>query len=338
MRKINTFIGNIFVFLVSLLVSTIILELVLRVSPISDRLGWNGNLSVAYRASKLKKDAKVKIVVLGDSFVMWRAGTGVNMFNHVERHFCKRKISIVNLGEGGSNILNYIAVYENYVNLKPDGIIMCVFLGNDVQPYSGYPNLIFKNEEKGNIKDFWKRNSVLANASFRLAKKIFPFLHFGVFEHNLRLIQQDGGFSDFYIQERIKKIDPHIIKLAKADIINNWMVATGIALPLCYQYLFSLESEGSRIAADSTIRLIGEFYNKIDVKNFLVVLLPESIQVSTRYDDFYKRCGFSLDELPLYKRRLLTKYMGKRLNEMGIMNIDATDALEKEPSNTYIYI
>jgi len=44
--------------------------------------------------------------------------------------------------------------------------------------------------------------------------------------------------------------------------------------------------------AEDTLRLIRDFCSAQKVKNFLVVLLPESLQVSEQYDNFFKRCGY----------------------------------------------
>ena len=60
-----------------------------------------------------------------------------------------------------------------------------------------------------------------------------------------------------------------------------------------------------------------------------MVLLPESLQVSEKYDDFYKRCGYDLDNFPLSERRGLIRYLQRRLGDFGIMSLDATPALEK---------
>jgi len=96
-----------------------------------------------------------------------------------------------------------------------------------------------------------------------------------------------------------------------------------------YKNLFMESSQKGRAAAESTIKLIRDFYQAQGVKNFLVVLVPESLQVSEQYDDFFKRCGYDLDNFPLPERRGLTRYLQRRLGELGIMTLDPIPALEK---------
>ena len=62
----------------------------------------------------------------------------------------------------------------------------------------------------------------------------------------------------------------------------------------------------------------------------MVIFLPESLQVSTNYDYFFKECGFNLEDFPLRERRKITNYIETQLNKSGIKTLDTTSALEKE--------
>jgi len=314
-------------------------ELLLRALPLSDRLGWNRVPPFSKRIEQFNLKAKTKIVCLGNSFAIWRAGEGVNMFDYAQKSLFSKGCAILNLGVAGTTIEQYMAIYNTSVRFKPDGIIMCLYLGNDIYNYSSLPvnDAMPIDEGPGGQgwKSFFKRHSILANLIFRFGKEHIPFLRSGFFEGNIKELQKSHGLSSEVIQSRIKQIDPRLLTLAKSDAINSWILAQAIAHPAYYKDLFALRSQDAFIAADETVAIIEKFYRKQGLRDFFVVLLPESIQVSEKYDYFFKQCGFDLDDFPLPERRKVTLYIQKKLNESGIRTLDTTAALASE-ENVFI--
>jgi hypothetical protein len=333
---IRNLIINVILTIVTFSILISVCELVLRVSSLSDRLGWNRVPALSRRTEKFNLNAKIKIVCLGDSFVAWRAGEGKNMFDYLQKDLSHKDCAILNLGRPGVDIDRYIAIYKKYMRFKPDLVIMCVFLGNDIRSYASYPSLDeirlydFDSIPGQKWVVFLKRHSILANLIFRFAKERIPFLRSHIFERSIKEMQQDAGFSDDFIQTRIKQIDPRILELAKSDAINPWTPAMGIMFPDYYKTLFTLSSPDSLNAARRTVDIIREFYKKEVSNDFLVVFFPESLQVSEERDNFFKKCGFNLDGFPLEERRKIIRYLEARLNASGIKTIDTTFALQKE--------
>jgi hypothetical protein len=155
------------------------------------------------------------------------------------------------------------------------------------------------------------------------------------FENSVNALKKRYNLPDRYIQDRIKQLDPRIIELAKSDAINVWLPALGIAFPNYYKKYLSLNSQDAILSANSIITITDEFYKKQKIKNFFVILFPESNQVSEEYDDFFKKCGFDLEDFSLPERRKITQYIQNRLIERGIKTIDVTLALE-EKGNCFI--
>jgi hypothetical protein len=325
---------NLGLLLAVLLLCGVGLELAWRALPISDSMGWNRTLPLAERAKRFEVSAPMKIVALGDSFAEWRAGEESNMFDLLQKDFSDRGGRILNLGHAGTDVSDHTAAYHNYVGFKPDAIIMCLYLGHAVLDYDEWSrskrtDLASFESQQSAGKQFIKRQSTVINSLFRLGKQHLAFMQSGSFDKMVKILQKQAGFSDAQVQSRMAKLDPKMIEYARSDTVNGWTVAFGLILPAYYQGLFLESSQKGRAAADSTLKLIQDFYRAQGVRNFLVVLVPESLQVSQQYDDFFKRCGYDLDNFPIEERRGLTRYLQRRLGEQGIMTLDPIPALEK---------
>lgn len=325
--------GNLVLILVAVALCAVGLEFACRALPVSDSMGWNRTPPLAERTKRFEVSSPMKIVALGDSFAEWRSGEGVNMFDLLQADLSGQGCKILNLGQAGTDVMDYIEAYQHYVNFKPDGIIICLYLGDDVYDYSKKVNVkageSASEAPQSEIKTFIKKHSVVLNFLFRLSKQYLPVMQAGSFDSNLKILQEKAGLTDAQVQSRMARLDPKIIELARSDSVNPWVPATGLINPEYYKELFVDSSPKGRAEAESTLKLIRDFYGAQKVKNFLVVLLPESLQVSEQYDDFFKRCGYDLDNFPLQERRGLIRYLQKRLGDSGIMSLDATPALEK---------
>jgi hypothetical protein len=308
------------------------LEFAFRLLPFTDTMGWSRTLSTAERTKRFDSAAPKKIVALGDSFTEWRTGDGVNMFDLLQKDFADQGCRILNLGHSGTDVIGYADSYRRYVTFQPDAVVMGLYLGNDVYDYKDTTHIKgvdqqYLEDTRLGVKWFIKRHSTVINFLFRLGKQHFTFMQAGSFDKTLKGLQ--GRRSDAEIQSRMAQIDPKMIELARSDSVNCWLVALGIADPTFYKDLFLESSQPGRMAAEATIRVIQAFHDELKGRNFLVVLIPVSLQVSEEYDDFFKRCGYDLENFPLYERRGLTRYFQRRLGESGIMTLDPTPVLEK---------
>ena len=325
--------GNLALMLAALVLCAVGLEFACRMLPVSDSMGWNRTLPLSERAKRFDAAAPLKIVALGDSFVEWRAGEGVNMFDLLQGDLSRQGGKILNLGQAGTDVIDYIESYRQYVHFTPDAIILCLTLGNDVYDYSEKVEVKAGESDAGasqsGVKAFIKKHSVVVNFLFRLSKQYFPVMRAGSFDQDVKNLQKKAGLTDAQVKSRLARLDPKIIELARSDAVNPWVPAIGAISPEFYKELYRESSQQGRAQAEDTLRLIRDFRSGQKVKNFLVVLLPESLQVSEKYDDFYKRCGYDLDNFPLPERRGLIRYLQRRLGDFGIRSLDATPALEK---------
>jgi hypothetical protein len=325
--------GKLVLILVAVVLCALGLEFACRMLPVSDSMGWNRTLPLSERTKRFDASSPLKIVALGDSFAEWRAGEGVNMFDLLQVDLSSQGCKILNLGQAGTDVIDYIEAYRRYVNFTPDATILCLTLGNDVYDYS--EKVEVKEVESGSeasqsgMKGFIKKHSVVLNFLFRLSKQYLPVMQAGSFDQDVKSLQKKAGLTDAQVQNRLARLDPKIIELARSDAVNPWVPAIGAISPEYYKELYSESSPQGRAMAEDTLRLIRDFCSAQKVKNFLVVLLPESLQVSEKYDDFFKRCGYDLDNFPLQERRGLIRYLQRRLGDFGIMSLDATPALEK---------
>jgi hypothetical protein len=337
----RTTLVNLIVLVAAVVVSLYAAELILRMSPLSDKLGWNRVIALSKRVAQFNPSARIKIVVLGDSFAEWRAGEGLNMFDQLRAASSAQGYSILNLGRGGTDIDMYVAIYRKYVHFTPELVVICFYLGNDIHKYASYGKIeqISVEDSIDLVKNKWllflKKHSILANLAFRFAKDRIPFLQSGFFEGNVKALQKENGIPDEVLRRRLQTMDSSIVASAKSDAINPWLPAIGLINPEYYKELFGLRTPDAYAAADASIGLISQFKEKEHIKNLLVVFIPESLQVSASYDGFFRKCGFDLDGFTLDQRRNITRYIETKLQAGGIQTLDCIPTLEKE-TNPYI--
>jgi len=331
--KFKSKLVNGFLLLTSISAVLGISEFIVRQLPVSHRLGCVATPSVQERFDKFKKGTNKVIVILGDSFAVWHTGTGRNMFDYVKNDLLREDYTVLNLASPGADVNGYISTYEKFVSFKPDCIIMCLYLGDDVYIYET-PNRVRKVDpyylKAQEFKRLLKRHSILLNLIFRVLKQKISFLRSDFFERIIEQLQEDYQVSDAYIESRIGLIDQDVLEKAKSDVINPYILANGVIVPDHYKTGFGMESEASHLAVKSTVELIHKLYTESQVNKFFVVLLPESLQVSKSYDDFYLKCGFNLNNFPLEKRRKIIEDLKIKFNKIGINVIDLIPGLAKE--------
>ena len=129
--------GNLALMLAALVLCAVGLEFACRLLPVSDSMGWNRTLPLSERAKRFDAGAPLKIPALGDSFVEWRAGEGVNMFDLLQGDLSRQGCKILNLGQAGTDGIDYQRVVPAECSLDDgDHHIVSLTLGNDEHGYS----------------------------------------------------------------------------------------------------------------------------------------------------------------------------------------------------------
>jgi len=316
---------------ISFAVSLCVAEFVLRVLPVTDKLGWVRIPSLSQRVKRFDKKTEIKVVALGDSLVAWRTGEGVNMFDRIPRNILGRKVSVLNLGVPGVNLKQYVETYKNYVVFQPDYIFLCIYMGDDMLGYGDADESAVIDASAlpaSKWKEFFRRHSVLLNSLYRIAKKL-GIIKSGALDNNLRVLQKQSALSDDFIALRKKKIDPHMLHLAQSDMVNPRTVAYGIVNPSYYKELFGMRSQYAYDAAETMIMLVKDFNAQLKDTKLIVIFIPESLQVSQMRDSFFTKCGFDIENFPLQERRTAIEYIYKKLTEAGITAIDVTPLLRQ---------
>ena len=224
---------------------------------------------------------KNSVVVLGDSFVEWKAGSGVNMVDILQKKFPNKKF--VNLGKGGVGLRTYLDIYNSFVTSKVNETMIFLYLGNDMFNWeSGRSRSNY--DPKGGIKNIIKRNSVLVNILFRIGKQNFSSLQSGTFEQLIIGFQKRLNVDQKIIDLRLSKIKPELIALSKADAIDPWLISRGVVWPDYYKNMLSLNLLRYRKIADEMIAELHKFSKN---KKLTVFLLPNLLQVSNSHDEFF---------------------------------------------------
>ena len=299
-------------------------EAFVRALPISDRLGWNRTPTPEERVRRFEKLSGPRVVCLGDSYLEWRAGSGVNFLDRAQKEL--PRLALLNLGRAGTDVDRYVHAYDRYVRFDPDLVVIFLYIGNDVHFYPDLSSLRPEPPDpKSGFRQFMKRHSVLLNTLFRMWKVWFVTARTGTFEKNLAVLKAKGHASDEALRKGMNRVDPRMLDMARSDAINPITVAEAVATPGLYKRLLRAEDTSG---ADATLSLIRRFRESRRIRQMAVVLIPESIQVSERYDDFFRKCGYDLDDFPLGDRRRLNAYLAAGFQAQGIRVLDTVPFLE----------
>lgn len=281
------------------------MEWLVRRLPVTERLGWNLVQPAAQRVEQaLPKGQSHRIVVVGDSFAEWMEQSGGNFARIAQSalHRQGRDVDMVNLGEAGSGLADY---YRNLVTygpeLKPDTVVITVYLGNDLVPLPGglpTPDQLHIRLPQPKITRGWRdllKRSVLLNLIYRQAKLHIPWLRSGFTAHVVDYSRSLAGKDQAYVTERLARIDPHLLQDANADAINGWDLATALFRPDYYDNLAKADittAEGK--AAHAALIDLRHIYRHVRSTGAtpILVLIPPSPWVDDRYHDYFRRLGY----------------------------------------------
>lgn len=337
--------------LLSTLLALVVAEWSIRRLPIGDKLGWNRVAPVSERLASVQAiaEGELRVLGLGDSFAEFRDSDGQNFMRFLESgaQAAGRNVVLHNLGEGGTGLERYRENFDQYLDRAiPQVVVIAVYLGNDLLDYE----LALRRAELGIVEDDsrqaksagfrqrLRKQSVLANHLFRLAKCRFSSLRSGTYRRNLDRLAELFEYDSETMIELESRIDSSMIERAEADAINAWDLAFGVAYPGLYEDMLSLNSE-SRFAQAfegfrDDLRRLGEKAYASGVVP-LFVLLPASVQVNTRYHDFYQRLGHTTSA-DLLGQTELNRATGEFLLSRGWDLLDLTQALMERQEVLYI--
>lgn len=292
-----------------------VMEWLVRRLPAAERLGWNLVQPVAQRVEQAAaKGQSHRIVVVGDSFAEWMEQSGGNFARIAESSLRRqgRNVAMVNMGEAGSGLADY---YRNLVTyaaaLKPDTVVISVYLGNDLSPFpGGLPpaDQLHLRLPPTSAQHGWRqflKQSVLLNLMYRQAKLHVPWLQSGFTAHVVDYSRSVAGKDTAFVAERLARVDPQLLHDAKADAINGWDLATALFQPDYYDNLAkadttSVEGVAARKAL-TDVQFVYRYVRSIGA-NPVLVLIPPSPWVDARYHDYFRRLGYGrlglVDGLP----------------------------------------
>lgn len=335
----------------SAVLALLVAEWGIRKLPIGDKLGWNRVAPVRERLQSVGPiaEGELRVLGLGDSFAEFRDSDGQNFMRFLESGARDAGLNVVlhNLGEGGTGLARYQENFDQYVQRAvPELVVIAVYLGNDLLDYE----LELRRAERGIVepektqaksagfRQSLRKQSVLANHLFRLAKRRFSSLRSGTYRRNLTRLAELFDYDAQTLAKLESRIDDDMIERAEADAINAWDLAFGVAYPDMYADMLSLSADSHFAQAfegfrDDLHRLGEKAYAKGSVPLF--VLLPASIQVNERYQDFYRRLGHTAS-LELLGKTELNRATTEALLGRGWDVLDLTQSLMEREEVLYI--
>ena len=295
----------------------------------------------------------MRIVGLGDSFTVFRDGQGRNYLRYAES-LARRAgfpARVVNLAQSGFGIADYFDVFESYgAALGADVAVFGLYLGNDIFPSDGPTLRVRYREErlrstptKAMEAGQWSlrrlaKQSVLANYVYRRLKAYVPALHSGFFDEIVARLQREIGRDDIYVAQRLRRADPRLVDMARADIINGWDLAGAIFFPRRYLDLYE-QTPGSP-AVEATDGFLDDldyliaFCRQREIVPVMVLLHPGFV-VAQRYRTYFERLDYLLPRLDT-KPYAIEVRLHRFLDERAVIHLDSLAVLREANGEIYI--
>lgn len=326
----------------------VIMEMVARTLPEARRLGWNLVPLLPDRMEQVAdKGNRRRMVVVGDSFAEWMEATGGNFVRVAERTMGEQgqDVQFVNMGEAGSGLADY---YRNLVNygprLKPDTVVIAIYIGNDLIPFPGGLPSSDKVDHYLPVPAYdrsWRRTlkkSVLLNLVYRQAKLHLPWLRSGFTAQVVEYLRTRGGKDQAFVSQRLAKLDPQILHAAEADAINGWDLATALFTPDYYGNLADANTQSAEgaaaLAALNDLRTLLRYAKSLSARP-MVVLIPPSPWVAERYHDYFRGLGYGRLG-PTQSEPVILTRVKAMLKEENTSYLDLLPVLRASPQSAYL--
>ncbi len=328
------------------------LEWAVRGLALTDRLGFQRVPPVAERVAALppKQSGEFRLLGLGDSFTIFRDASGGNFLRYAASFAERdgRAVTVANLAESGTGIQSYFANLSAHADaVKPDAVVIGLYLGNDVGPENGpYLSDLRAGEQPApkaeagraiGLSELAKR-SVLINLVYRLAKTAIPALQTGALDRNIGEMRRREGRDAAFVEAGLARADPKLVELARSDAINGWDLVYSVFFPRYYVDLYTLPA-GSRsaMAIDGMKRDLRYLVDWCRKRNLpvLAVLMHPGIVVDAKYHEYYRRLGYELPPADMAPPPLVAR-LSAFLDAEGVANIDTLAPLRAAGGDLYI--
>lgn len=341
--------ANALLLLASLAVSFAALEMLVRWTPLGDRMGGAIVPPVAERVAgaALPKPGIPRILALGDSFTVWRDTTGASYPRVAARALAEGgvPVDLVNLAEGGSGPKEYfVNVLRHADALKPDLVIVGIYFGNDLfitSPPLDTPEGVeaaLAGEFQA-VVPWWKRQakrSLALTYAYRLLKRHVPALRSGHFENLAAYFLRVEGKDERFLAERLARVRPDLVERAKADTINPWDLVGGVFWPDHFGQLAAISGERAA-EVEGGLRNLGVLAGECRRHHLpmVAVLLPPPVWVSDRYTAYFRALGFG-DLGPLTGPVPAIDRVKGFLDAKGVPFLDALPLLRAAEEEVYL--
>ncbi len=257
--------------------------------------------------------SSTKILVVGDSFVF---GEGVSDYETMPRKlqslFRKHRADtlVVNAGKTGAAPFEYREIVQKYFpQVKPNLVILCIFLGNDF-PYFflgkfSYPIRV-EQYFSHIVERFFFHNDTQQ-------KKLRTIIDREFFHRDGFILgsQQAENFHDSFLLRgsfnRPYILQDALVRFDKGRIMKNLEIVRGIS-----RYV---QNQGAE---------------------FIVVLIPVACQVRADYLMRYRQAGFILKDAVLTER-FLQNEVARFLHAQKIPFLDLLDSFRHDPGQLYYW-
>jgi hypothetical protein len=350
--RLSRVVANAAVVGVSLAIAFVGAELAFRALPAAERFGWNEPIALAERVAELptKRPGEIRVLALADSFGVFLDRQDGNFLNVAERlaRADGADVRVVNLSVAGTGLPTYLDSAERHgPEVSPDVMLVGIYLGNDIGDYevavrlgespAGGPAA----EAEGTFEalELWlKRHSLLLNAFFRLGKLGIPALRSGTFDRVLARAGQIYAVPAEEIARRLERVNPETVQLARADVLNPWLLAYGVAHPAYYKELFDLPA-GAPITSAFEL-----FLRDIDVlaeraralgAEPVFALIPARLQVDAASHTWYAGLGYRTGA-SMTGDTVLVRRLAEVLSSRGVKHIDLAPALRAAEGELFL--
>ncbi len=299
-----------------------------KASQISEFISFEWDVMIkinskGFRDSEdIYKNNEEKVLILGDSFT---EGFGISQektFPKMLQQMLKdngKKISVLNAGITGNNLVDYLEIYYNYFQSDPkiETIIIALFVGNDLTDNYNLRKVqdLQKKKKIFVIKNFAARNSTLYNIINRFIKSNIEirtiFTKFGFMKERKGLLS-NYDIKNTLLDKKVKFSTDLIIDLKK-KIKNKKILVTIIPskeqIDDEYWKLLNQTQKNKNSILDRNLptRLIENQLKKyqVDTINFNTkfnLIKNNNIPIYFKYDPHTNEYGHEIMALEIFKK------------------------------------
>ncbi len=221
---------------------------------------------------------KHKIMILGDSFLTSWGSTGLSDF--LIKDLAAEDAEVLNTAEAGNGPVDYLTAMKAYApSFKPDLVLLFYYAGNDLTAVQ------YANPWRDWLKKYIKPCLMKSRLFYFLKEKRKQLFERRI---NYDSIQQAGVSKDAILSAQKREINPWLLDLTrerKNFIHDNILMETPDNMR-AWSEIQGLLKEIHRASAKMNAQ-------------FMIVMIPHTVQVSRSHFDFYQKLQFNMDDRAL---------------------------------------